>query len=229
MSALTNVAPSPNPLTSPSETNNSITEPGRAQPLTVNEPFASTALSMTGKFTSALPPVSPSPLSLRVTNGLVPRPASSPLASRSIPTCPVVPPPALGALAPLPEKLLRVRIQPLPVLETSTPAPTWSWITQRSTVPPLPPRRSPALTAPPPRPFWRTLRFVHDTPLVAPAASMPGPSPPCTDVRVAVSVPLADSTIWPSAALPSVLLNTFTPSTVQPSEPAVNAIPLPFA
>ena len=92
----------------------------------------------------------------------------------------------------------------------------------------LPPARTPAVIVPP-RPFRRTVKFVSVTPDVAVAASMPGPSPLCTSVRVAVSVPLAAMTIWPSVGLPVVLPSIMQPSTCQPLDAAVNAAALPAA
>ena len=123
MNVVTYVRPSPKPLASPSDTYSSITDPGRAQPLTVNEPFAMTAPSSTGKFKSALPPVSPSPLSLRVTYGAVPRVASSPADCRSMPICPEAALPEVVMTLPFPANELRDIVQPLAVLTTCTPAP----------------------------------------------------------------------------------------------------------
>ncbi len=103
--------------------NSSIVEPGRAQPVTVRFPAPTTADSSTGKFTSAFAPASPSPASLRVTNGAVPLTGSSPARSRSMPSWPVGAPPKRFVTVPLPNVAFRVSTTLVALVVSSAPAP----------------------------------------------------------------------------------------------------------
>ena len=133
----------------------------------------------------------------------------------------------MGGTLPFPDIALCVSVHAVPVAATCTPAPKLSRTMQRDTVPPLPPARTPAETGLAPRPFRRTVRLSSVMPPVPVNASTPGPSPDCSSERVSVSAPLAATTTWPSVALPLALPSSVQPSTCQPLEPAVSAMPLP--
>jgi hypothetical protein len=91
----------------------SMTDPGRAYPLSTRFPFTTAAELRIGKFSRPLPPASPSPASLSVANGALPKFVSSLGELRSMPICPVGPEPSRPEIVPLSRNELWVRRVPL--------------------------------------------------------------------------------------------------------------------